>query len=231
MSSITCEPPIAGSAHSLYESPLTQRYASKEMGAIWSPAMKFGTWRRLWLALATAQKELGIDISDEQIAQMAANLELDEEDFDVAAAKEKELRHDVMAHIHAFGARCPAAMPIIHLGATSMYVNDNTDLVILRQALTLVHRRLLRLIQGLRGFCDAQKATPTLGFTHYQPAQLVTIGKRASLWLQDFAIDEKMLARTIADLPFRGTVGTTGEFSLFTVIFYANPAHNLTRSP
>jgi len=203
----------------LYESPLTQRYASKEMGAIWSPAMKFGTWRRLWLALATAQREAGLDISDAQLAEMAANLDLNEEDFTVAAAKEVELRHDVMAHIHAFGARCPAAMPIIHLGATSMYVNDNTDLIILRNALKLVHRRLLRLIEGLRGFCDAQKATPTLGFTHYQPAQLVTIGKRASLWLQDFALDERALARAIEDLPFRGCVGTTGTQASYLALF------------
>ena len=184
---------------------------------IWSPDKKFRTWRELWLALATAEKELGLEITDEQLAEMAAHLE--DINYDVAAAKEKELRHDVMGHIHAFGAQCPAAMPIIHLGATSCYVADNTELIQIRESLKLIKHKLVHLIDNLRTFADDNKDMPTLGFTHYQPAQLVTVGKRASLWLQDFLFDYHAIAAEIDWLPFRGVKGTTGTQASFMELF------------
>ena len=157
------------------------------MSYVWSPDMKFSTWRKLWIALATAEKELGLNITDEQIAEMKAHIY--DINYEFAEAKEKELRHDVMSHVHAFGELCPKAMPIIHLGATSCYVGDNTDLIQIREASHLILDKLVRVINALRNFSDKYRDLPTLGFTHYQPAQLVTVGKRATLWLQDLMLD------------------------------------------
>lgn len=200
-----------------YENPLVDRYAGEEMSRIWSPQAKFTTWRRLWIALAEAEKELGLDITDEQIAQMKANI--DNIDFDLAAAKEKELRHDVQSHIHTFGEACPLARPIIHLGATSCYITDNTELIQMKDSAQLIRRRLLGLIAALRAFAHKHKDLPTLGFTHYQPAQLTTVGKRAALWLHDSLIDFTHLQRLIDDLPFRGAKGTTGTQASFMALF------------
>ena len=164
-----------------YESPLSSRYASDEMQYVFSPIKKFTTWRRLWIALARAEMELGLPITQEQIDEMEANV--DNVDFEAAARYEKQLRHDVMAHIHAWGDQCPKAMPIIHLGATSCYVGDNTDIILMREALELVRDALVRVLSNLAKFADRYKATPTLGFTHFQAAQLTTVGKRATLWM------------------------------------------------
>ena len=164
----------------------------------------------MWLRLAEGEQQLGLDITDQQLNEMRANLTLDASDYDVAAAKEKELRHDVMAHVHAFGLRCPSAMPILHLGATSCFIADNTELIQIQAGLRLVKRKLMQVISHLRTFADDNKQTPTLGFTHYQPAQLVTIGKRATLWLQDFLMDFESLDHLLENLPFRGVKGTTG---------------------
>ena len=193
------------------------RYASKEMSYIWSPDMKFSTWRKLWIALATAEKELGLNITDEQINQMKAHIY--DINYEFAEAKEKELRHDVMSHVHAFGELCPDAMPIIHLGATSCYVGDNTDLIQIREASHLILGKLVRVINALRNFSEQYKALPTLGFTHYQPAQLVTVGKRATLWNQDLVIDLENLEYQIEHLPFRGVKGTTGTQASFMELF------------
>lgn len=200
-----------------YENPLVSRYSSAEMNRIWSPQKKFSTWRRLWLALAQAEKELGLPISDEQVAEMSAHL--DDIDFEQAAAKEKELRHDVMSHIHVFGELCPSAKPIIHLGATSCYVTDNTDLILLRDSLALVRRQLGNLISCVRDNALQHKDVPTLGFTHYQPAQLTTVGKRMTLWLQDFVMDWQSLEQLISQFPFRGVKGTTGTQASFLNLF------------
>ena len=161
---------------SKYIDPLTQRYASKEMMYIFSDDNKFTTWRKLWIALAEGEKSLGLDITDEQINEMKAHI--NDIDYDVARAKEKEVRHDVMAHVHAFGAQCPSAMPIIHLGATSCYVGDNTDLIVYYEALTLVRKKLVNILDILKNFAMKYRSLPTLGFTHLQPAQLVTVGKK-----------------------------------------------------
>jgi adenylosuccinate lyase len=203
--------------HELYENPLSLRYASREMNYIWSPQKKFSTWRRLWIALAKAEKQLGLPISDEQIAEMEAKV--DEINFDVAEAMEKKLRHDVMSHVHAFGEQCPKAMPIIHLGATSCYVGDNTDLIQIRDGLELVRDKLVLVIRRLRDFAEAEKSRPTLGFTHFQPAQLTTVGKRASLWLYDFLLDLEAVEDLLAKLPFRGVKGTTGTQASFLALF------------
>ncbi len=200
-----------------YENPLVDRYASKEMNENWSPQKKFSTWRRLWLALATAEKELGLPISDEQIAEMEAHL--DDIDFELAAQKEKEFRHDVMSHVHAFGTCCPKAMPIIHLGATSCYVGDNTDLIQLRDGLKIVRKKMIKVISQMSEVAEQYKALPTLGFTHYQPAQLTTVGKRVTLWLQDLLIDFDRLENEIEKLPFRGVKGTTGTQASFLSLF------------
>jgi adenylosuccinate lyase len=205
------------SSHNSYENPLTGRYASKEMSFNWSAQKKHSTWRRLWLALAKAEKELGLDITDEQIAQMSAHL--DDIDFEAAAAKEKELRHDVMSHIHTFGTQCPAAMPIIHLGATSCFVTDNTELVQIRDGLKLVRGKLLKVISLLADVCNQYKNMPALGFTHYQPAQLTTVGKRFTLYLQDFVFDLERLDNELAALPFRSVKGTTGTQASFLALF------------
>jgi len=200
-----------------YENPLVKRYASKEMNYNWSPQKKFSTWRRLWIALAQAEKELGLDISDDQITEMSQHIE--DINFNVAEAKEKELRHDVMSHVHAFGEQCPKAAPIIHLGATSCFVTDNTELLQLRGGLQIIEKKLVELIQVLRDFSAEHKDLATLGFTHFQPAQLTTVGKRASLWLYDFLLDLREIRRLIRALPFRGVKGTTGTQASFLALF------------
>eukprot|EP00555_Chaetoceros_dichaeta_P003225 CAMPEP_0198250386 /NCGR_PEP_ID=MMETSP1447-20131203/1598_1 /TAXON_ID=420782 /ORGANISM="Chaetoceros dichaeta, Strain CCMP1751" /LENGTH=499 /DNA_ID=CAMNT_0043935213 /DNA_START=40 /DNA_END=1539 /DNA_ORIENTATION=+ len=203
--------------HQVYEHPLVKRYATKEMSFVWSPAMKFTTWRKLWTALATAEQELGIEISDEQLAEMRSKLY--DVDFEFAEKKEAEFRHDVMGHVHAFGEVAPAAMPIIHLGATSCYVGDNTDLVQIRDALLLIKRKLVQTIDILKKFAVKYRDLPTLGFTHYQPAQLTTVGKRCTLWMQDLLIDLSNVDREINDLPMRGVKGTTGTQASFLELF------------
>ena len=203
-----------------YQNPLTDRYASAEMSYNWSPQKKHSTWRRLWLALAEAEQELGLAITDEQLDQMRRHL--DDIDFEAVAAKEAELRHDVMSHIHVFGAQCPAAMPIIHLGATSCYVTDNTELIQMRDGLTLIRGKMLKLFDNLARFALQYKDMPTLGFTHYQPAQLTTVGKRFSLYLQDFQLDFERLESELADLPFRSVKGTTGTQASFLELFDGN---------
>ena len=172
---------------SRYISPLSERYAGKEMQYIFSEDKKFSTWRRLWVALAETEKELGLDISDEQIDEMKEHIE--DINYEVAREREKEVRHDVMSHVYAFGKQCPKAAGIIHLGATSCYVGDNTDIIIMNEALTLVKKKLVNVIERLSKFADQYKALPTLGFTHFQPAQPTTVGKRATLWLQEFLMD------------------------------------------
>ncbi len=199
-----------------YQDPLVERYTSREMVAVFSPQFKHSTWRRLWLYLAKAQKELGVDICDDAIAEMEAAL--DTIDFEFAGNKEKELRHDVMAHIHAFAAAAPKAAPFIHLGATSCYVGDNTDLIQIKTAAVIIKNRLVSVMAALEKFCEARKELPCLGFTHYQPAQLTTVGKRGSLWLYDLYRDYEDLTRLIKDLPFRGVKGTTGTQASFLAL-------------
>jgi len=202
-----------------YESPLNSRYASKQMQYIFSPDKKFTTWRLLWIALAEAEKELGLDITQEQIDDLKVHKE--DIDYADAAAEEKLLRHDVMAHVHSYGKQVKAsgADRIIHLGATSCYVGDNTDIIIMRDALTLVRKRLVVLISKLSEFADEYKALPTLGFTHFQPAQLVTVGKRASLWLQDLVFDLESVEQSIDSLKLLGCKGTTGTQASFLDLF------------
>ncbi|CAN0465688.1 unnamed protein product [Ascophyllum nodosum] len=187
------------------------------MSFVWSPLKKFRTWRLLWIALATAEKELGLDITDEQLEEMRR--EVDNIDWDYAAKKEAEFRHDVMGHIHAFGHVCPKAMPIIHLGATSCFVGDNADIIQMRDALHLLRRKLVKLLATMKAFACAHRALPTLGFTHYQPAQLTTVGKRATLWMQDVVLDVAELERYIEELPMRGVKGTTGTQATFLQLF------------
>ena len=170
-----------------YVSPLSERYASKEMQYIFSPDMKFRTWRRLWIALAETEKELGLDITDEQIEELKAHK--DDINYDVAKEREKLVRHDVMSHVYAYGVQCPKAKGIIHLGATSCFVGDNTDIILMSEALKLVRKKLVNVISELAAFADKYKALPTLAFTHFQPAQPTTVGKRATLWLQEFMMD------------------------------------------
>jgi adenylosuccinate lyase len=201
----------------VYEHPLVKRYATKEMSFVWSPAMKFTTWRKLWTALATAEQELGIEISDEQLEEMRSKLY--DIDFEFAETKESEFRHDVMGHVHAFGEVAPSAMPIIHLGATSCYVGDNTDLIQIREALKLIKRKLLKVIAILKNFSIKYRDLPTLGFTHYQPAQLTTVGKRCTLWMQDLILDLERVSREIGELPMRGVKGTTGTQASFLELF------------
>lgn len=196
-----------------YEHPLVDRYASKEMSFLWSPSKKFSTWRRLWLALAQSEKELGLSVTQEQIDQMAAHL--NDIDFELAEKKESEFRHDVMAHVHTFGVACPAAMPIIHLGATSCFVGDNTDIIQMKESLSLVKSKVVKLLGVLKDFAVKYKDVPTLGFTHYQPAQLTTVGKRAALWMQDILLDYEEIDRLITTLPMRGVKGTTGTQATF----------------
>jgi len=209
--------------HDIYESPLATRGASREMLALFSAKHKFGLWRRLWLALARHQRDLGITrITPEALAQMEANL--DNIDFEYAAQREKELRHDVMAHIDAFEKAAPAAKGIIHLGATSMYVVDNADLIIMRDALRMLTHRLANVIDALGSFAVRWRDLPTLGYTHFQPAQLTTVGKRAALWAQDFALDLDELEHRLATLKFRGAKGTTGTQASFLALFNGDHA-------
>ena len=200
-----------------YENPLISRYASDEMSRLFSPQHKHSTWRRLWVALAEAEAELGLAVTPEQIAELKAHTE--DIDFEVAAQYEKQLRHDVMAHVHAYGDQCPAAMPIIHLGATSCFVTDNTDLIILREALTLVSNKLAATIDVLGKFAAENRDLPTLGFTHLQPAQPTTVGRRACLWAYDLALDLIEVQHRLDQLRARSTKGTTGTQASFLKLF------------
>jgi adenylosuccinate lyase len=200
-----------------YDNPLIRRYASEEMSRLWGEQRKFSTWRRLWVMLAEAERELGLPIREEQIEQMRARV--DEIDFAAAAAHEKRLRHDVMAHVHAFGDVCPEARPIIHLGATSCFVTDNADLLLLREGLQMVARRLATVIDRLASFAGEHRDLPCLGFTHLQPAQPTTVGKRACLWAYDLVLDLEEIERRIAGLKARSTKGTTGTQASFLELF------------
>ncbi|XP_063995315.1 adenylosuccinate lyase isoform X4 [Diachasmimorpha longicaudata] len=200
-----------------YRSPLATRYASVEMRFNFSDQNKFSTWRRLWIFLAKAEMELGLMITPEQIAEMEAHV--NDIDFEAAAVEEKATRHDVMAHVHVFGNQCPKAAPIIHLGATSCYVGDNTDLLILRQGFDIILPKLIGVVSRLAKFAEDYRSLPTLGFTHLQPAQLTTVGKRATLWLHDLLMDERAIRRARNDLKFRGVKGTTGTQASFLQLF------------
>jgi len=203
--------------HDIYQNPLIERYSSEEMLRIFSPINKFSNWRKLWIALAECEKELGLNISDEQISEMKAHIY--DIDFSRAAQIEKEVRHDVMAHVHAYGEQCPKAMPIIHLGATSAYVGDNTDLIVMREGLILIQQKMAILIDKLATFADEYKSLPTLGYTHFQPAQLTTVGKRATLWLMDLVMDYEDIEVMLSQLKMRGVKGTTGTQASFLSLF------------
>ncbi|HIQ69496.1 MAG TPA: adenylosuccinate lyase [Candidatus Avoscillospira stercorigallinarum] len=200
-----------------YESPLSSRYASPEMLYLFSADKKFTTWRRLWIALARAEMELGLPITQAQIDELEAHK--DEIDYEAAARYERQLRHDVMAHIHAYGDQCPNAMPIIHLGATSCYVGDNTDVILMKEGLELLRGKLVNLIDRLTKFAMEYRGLPTLGFTHFQPAQLTTVGKRATLWANELVMDLEELNHRIDSLQFRGVKGTTGTQASFLELF------------
>ena len=200
-----------------YSSPLSERYASREMQYIFSQDMKFRTWRRLWVALAEVEKDLGLNITQEQIDELKQHQ--DDINYDVAQAREKEVRHDVMSHVYAYGVQCPKAKGIIHLGATSCYVGDNTDIIIMTQALRLVRKKLVNVIAELSGFAEKYKEQPTLGFTHFQPAQPTTVGKRATLWLQDFVIDLEDLDYVLDNMKLLGSKVTTGTQASFLELF------------
>ncbi len=206
-----------------YVSPLSERYASREMQYIFSPDMKFRTWRRLWIALAETEKELGLSrdgkpvITDEQIEELKAHAE--DINYEVARAREKEVRHDVMSHVYAYGQQCPKAAGIIHLGATSCYVGDNTDIIVMTEALKLVKKKLVNVIAELADFAEKYKAQPTLAFTHFQPAQPTTVGKRATLWLQEFYLDLEDLNYVLSTMKLLGSKGTTGTQASFLELF------------
>ena len=206
-----------------YVSPLSERYASKEMQYIFSPDMKFKTWRRLWIALAETEMELGLSqdgrpvISREQIDELKAHA--DDINYEVALAREKEVRHDVMSHVYAYGQQCPKAAGIIHLGATSCYVGDNTDVIVMKKALLLVRKKLLNVLNELASFAEKYKAQPTLAFTHFQPAQPTTVGKRAALWMQEFLMDLEDLDHVLSGLKLLGSKGTTGTQASFLELF------------
>jgi len=202
---------------STYQSPLASRNASPAMQRIWSPRFKFTTWRRLWLALAESEQQLGLGITDEQLGQMREHLE--DIDYDAAAGYEKKLRHDVMAHVHTFGDAAPKAMPIIHLGATSQFVVCNSELIMLREALTLVANKLATVIDRLGKFAAQYRDMPALGFTHYQPAQPTTVGKRATLWAQELTMALEEIEHRLSTLRFRGVKGTTGTQASFLELF------------
>ena len=204
-------------ATNTYESPLNSRYASKEMQYIFSPDKKFSTWRKLWIALAESEKELGLDITDKQIAQMKEHIY--DINYDVAKARENEVRHDVMSHVYAYGVQCPDAKPIIHLGATSCYVGDNTDIIIMTEAMQLVKKKLVCLIGELAKFAKEYKDLPTLAFTHFQPAQPTTVGKRASLWLEDLLMDLEDVDYQLSKAKLLGCKGTTGTQASFLELF------------
>ncbi|MBM7613740.1 adenylosuccinate lyase [Alkaliphilus hydrothermalis] len=203
-----------------YQNPLIERYSSKEMTYIFSPDNKFITWRKLWIALAESQKEMGLNITDEQIEELKANR--DHINYDVAIQREKETRHDVMSHVFAYGQQCPKAKGIIHLGATSAFVGDNTDVIVMRDALKLIKVKMVNLFNVLANFCDEYKDLPTLGFTHFQPAQLTTVGKRATLWLHDLLMDFENLEYQLDRMKLRGVKGTTGTQASFYNLFNNN---------
>ena len=203
-----------------YQSPLSERYASKEMQYIFSPDMKFKTWRKLWIALAETEKELGLNITQEQIDELKAHAE--DINYDVAKAREKEVRHDVMSHVYAYGVQCPKAKGIIHLGATSCYVGDNTDIIVMTKALELVKKKLVNVMKELADFADRYKAQPTLAFTHFQPAQPTSVGKRATLWLQEFCLDLEDLDHVLSHMKLLGSKGTTGTQASFLELFDGN---------
>ncbi len=203
-----------------YDNPLISRYASPEMSSLWSPRRKFGEWRQLWIALAEAEMELGLPITPAQIEQMRAHA--DDIDFEAAARYEQKLRHDVMAHVHAYGDQCPDARPIIHLGATSCYVTDNTDLKLLREGLTMIARRTAAVVDSLARFAEKHRDLPCLSFTHFQPAQPTTVGKRACLWAYDFAMDLAEIEHRIAGLKSLGNKGATGTQASFLELFHGD---------
>ncbi len=205
---------------SRYQSPLGSRYASPVMQRLWSAEQRAGIWRRLWLALAEEQQRLGLDIPDTALGEMRAHL--DDVDLDAVRRYEQRFRHDVMAHVHQFGDQAPAAKPFLHLGATSAYVTDNADLVVMRDALRLLVGRLVAVMRALRGFAERYGAVPTIAYTHFQPAQLTTVGKRATLWLQDFLLDAEALRDLVDDLPFRGCKGTAGTQATYLELFDGN---------
>ena len=200
-----------------YQSPLSERYASKEMQYIFSPEKKFRTWRKLWIALAETEKELGLPITDEQISELKEHQ--DDINFEAAKEREKLVRHDVMSHVYAYGLQCPKAKGIIHLGATSCYVGDNTDLILMTEALKLVRRKLINVMNELAAFADKYKKQPTLAFTHFQPAQPTTVGKRATLWLMDLSLDLEDLDHVIRSMKLLGSKGTTGTQASFLELF------------
>ena len=207
-----------------YTSPLSERYASKEMQYIFSQDMKFRTWRRLWIALAETEKELGLNITQEQIDELKAHV--DDINYDVAKAREKEVRHDVMSHVYAYGVQCPKAKGIIHLGATSCYVGDNTDIIVMTEALKLVQKKLVNVIAELSKFADKYKDQPTLAFTHFQPAQPTTVGKRATLWTQEFMMDLEDLEYVLGTIKLLGSKGTTGTQASFLELFEGDQETN-----
>ena len=200
-----------------YVSPLSERYASKEMQYIFSPDMKFRTWRKLWIALAETEKELGLNITQEQIYELKAHAE--DINYDVAKERERQVRHDVMSHVYAYGVQCPKAKGIIHLGATSCYVGDNTDIIVMTEALKLVRKKLVNVIAELSAFADKYKEQPTLAFTHFQPAQPTTVGKRATLWTQEFLLDLEDLEYVLGTMKLLGSKGTTGTQASFLELF------------
>ncbi len=203
--------------YNIYQNPLIERYTSEEMLYTFSPDNKFKNWRKLWVALAETEKELGLNITDEQINELKAyqtNI-----NYDVAKEREKETRHDVMSHVYAYGVQCPAAKPIIHLGATSAFVGDNTDIIVYREALHLILKKLVNLMDKLGAFAKEYKDVPTLGYTHYQPAQITTVGKRASLWLYELYMDYEKLIFILEQMKFRGVKGTTGTQASFLALF------------
>ncbi len=200
-----------------YENPLIERYASREMVELFSADQKFKTWRSLWIALAEAEKELGLNISQEQIDEMLTFRDII--NYDVAIAKEKETRHDVMAHVYAYGVQCPNAKPIIHLGATSAFVGDNTDIIIMKKAISVIKKKLINLLDKLKAFALDYKDLPTLGFTHFQPAQLTTVGKRATLWMMDLLMDFEDIENLLDKMMLRGVKGTTGTQASFLSLF------------
>ena len=203
-----------------YQSPLSERYASDEMQYIFSPDMKFCTWRRLWIALAETEKELGLDITEEQIEELKAHK--DDINYDVAKEQEKKVRHDVMSHVYAYGVQCPKAKGIIHLGATSCYVGDNTDIIVMTEGLRLVKKKLVNVINELGRFAEKYKDVPTLAFTHFQPAQPTTVGKRATLWTQEFCMDLEDLDYVLSTMKLLGSKGTTGTQASFLELFDGN---------
>ncbi len=200
-----------------FKTPFEERYSSKDMLYLFSPNKKFTTWRKLWVALAESEKELGLNITQNQIDEMKSHI--DNIDFAYAKEMENKFRHDVMAHVHTFGKVCPSAMPIIHLGATSAFVGDNTDIIVMKEALILIRSKLISLLENLKTFALKYKDLPTLGFTHFQPAQLTTVGKRATLWMQDFMLDLENLIFELSNIRFRGVKGTTGTQASFLHLF------------